>query len=313
MHSAVLALLLSLPAHAGVARAPAALGRLPLSAASAAAASLPLLPPYLSVADPADGARLAAVLQAAQASPTAVAVLAQVARAAEVRGRPVLVEVVDMKEAGTWNLDWGVLSLRRGAMDAPPRENVSTLIHELQHLLQTRPGIPSDLLETELEAFVVDFRVGRELGVRPSPGSHDARAQAAFKEGLEPFLGYLRAQYPENAQLHKTRSRAYEARLRAGLEDSTAELARLGAERADRERVLARMRALGHPETQLENYRQDSIAPVDAELSTMRRAIGWAKADLAIFADPASRARARAYARSVIRRARAFQRIFARD
>ncbi len=310
---AALLLLLASTAHAGVARAPAALGRLPLSAAATSVSAPPSLPPFLSVADPADGPRLAAVLQAAQASPTAVAVLARVARAAEARGRPVLVEVADMEEAGTWNLDWGILSLRRGDMNAAPRENVSTLIHELQHLLQTRPEIPSDLLETELEAFVVDFRVGRELGVRPAPGSHDARAQAAFREGLEPFLGYLRAQYPENAQLHKTRARAYEARLRAGLEASVSELERLSVERADRERVLDRMRALGHSRAEVEHYRQDAVAPIDADISAMRRAIGWAKADLAILADPAARARARAYARSVIRRARAFQKIFARD
>lgn len=312
MLAAALALFLSLPLQAGVVRAPVELGRLPLSAASSAASPIPSLPSYLSVADPADGARLAAVLQAAQTSPTAVAVLAQVARAAEIRGRPVVVEVVKMKESGTYNLDWGVLSLRRRDLNAAPRENVSTLIHELQHLLQTQRDLPSDLLETELEAYVVDFRVSRELNEMPRRGSYDARAQTAFKEGLEPFLGFLRKQYPEDAQLHKTRTRDYEDRLRRGLETSRQRLERLQSERDARMLVLEQMRGFGHADAELENYRQDAVAPLDAAIQTMNRAIDWARKDLAVLASPETRAQARAYARSVIRRARAFQKIFSR-
>jgi GNAT superfamily N-acetyltransferase len=310
---AAIALLLTTAVHAGVVGAPVELGRLPFSAASSAASPMPVLPPYLSVANPADGALLAGIIQAAQASPTAVAVLAQVAQAAEVRGRPVVVEVLKMKESGTYNLDWGILSLRRRDMKDSPRANVSTLIHELQHLLQTqRQEIPSDLLETELEAYVVDFRVSRELNDKPKTGSYDARAQAAFKDGLEPFMGFLRKQYPEDAQLHKTKARDYENRLRDGLAESTAKLEGLEIERAERLRVLEQMRGLGHGESELTNYRQDAIAPLDAAIQTMNRAIEWARKDIAILASPETRAQARAYARSVIRRARAFQKIFSR-
>lgn len=304
---AALLLLLTTSAHAGVVRT---VHRSAFS--SSVVAPVSILPSYLSVADPADAARLSAVLQAAQASPTAVAVLAQVAQAAEARGRPVVVEVVKMKESGTYNLDWGVLSLRRRDLKDAPRANVATLIHELQHLLQARQSVPSDLLETELEAYVVDFRVARELGDKPKRGSYDARAQEAFKEGLEPFLGYLRKQYPEDAQLHKTKTRDYEQRLRRGLEASTNKLERLNGERTARMRVLEQMRGLGHAETELNNYRQDAVAPIDAAIATMNRAIDWARKDLALLANPETRAKARAYARSVIRRARAFQKIFSR-
>lgn len=309
---APLLLLLAGFAHAGVVRAPVELGRLPMTAGVSFAAPMPALPPFLSVANPADAVLLSAVLREAQASPTAVAVLAQVAQAARERGRPVVVEVVKMKEAGTFNLDWGVLSLRRRDMRSGPRANVSTLIHELQHLLQTRYELPSDLLETELESYVVDFRVSREMGDTPRPGSYDARSQAAFKKGLEPFLAFLRKEYPEDAQLHKTRSKDYEARLRKGLETSTAKLERLKGEREERLRVLEQMKGLGHTESELSNYRQDAIGPLDAAISTMERAVSWAVRDIAILASPERRAAARAYARSVIRRARAFQKIFAR-
>jgi hypothetical protein len=309
---AALLLLLTPVVHAGVVRAPVELAGLPFSAAPPLAPPMPSLPPYLSVANPADGLLIAGILHAAQASPAAVAVLAQVAQAAEVRGRPVVIEVVDMKESGTYNLDWGILSLRRRDLDDAPRANVSTLIHELQHLLQPR-DLPSDLLETELEAYVVDFRVSREMNDKPKRGSYDARAQSAFRKGLEPFMGFLRKEYPEDSQLHKTRTRAYEARLRVELAESSTKLADLEIERGERLRVLEQMRGLGHPESELDNYRQDAIAPVDAAIATLQRALDWARKDVAVLASPESRAKARAYARSVVRRARAFQKIFARD
>lgn len=305
-------LALSVAASAGVVR-PAALARPGISAASAPTPVLSL-PSYLSVANPADAASLAAVVQAAHASPTALKVLAQAAHAAELRGRPVVVEFVKMPEAGTYNLDWGVLSLRRADMRDEPRANVSTVIHELQHMLQAaRRTLPSDLLETELEAYVVDFKVGRELGENPVPGSYDARAHDAFKAGLEPFMAFLRAEYPEDAQLHKTRSRAYYERLQKGLDASEAELKRLSQEKAERLAVHRQMNDLGHSAAELRNYAVDSIGPVDAAISTMERAIAWAKQDLAVMGTIETRAAARRYARNAIRRARRFQKIFARD
>jgi len=309
---ASLLLALSLPASAGVVRS-AALAQTSFSAASSPVPVLSL-PSYLSVANPADAASLAAVIQAAQASPTALKVLAQVAQAAELRGRPVVVELVKMPEAGTFNLDWGVLSLRRADLREDPRANVSTLIHELQHMLQVaKRTLPSDLLETELEAYVVDFKVGHELGENPVPDSPDARAHDAFKAGLEPFMAYLRKEYPEDAQMHKTRSRAYAERLQRGLDASEAELKRLSQEKAERLAVQRQMNELGHSADELRNYAVDSIAPIDAAMSTMERAIAWAKQDLAVMGTIETRASARRYARNVIRRARRFQKIFSRD
>ncbi len=310
--AALLALLMSLPAYAGVARVPLEIVQRPFPAASSISASTPALPPYLSVANPADSARIAGILRAASASPTAVAVLARVAQAAEARGRPVIIEAAGMRESGTYNLDWGILSLRRRSLNAEPRTNVATLIHEFQHLLQTDRNIPSDLLEAELEAYVVDFRVSRELKDRPRRGSYDARAQAKFKEGLEPFMGFLRKQYPEDSPLHRTRSRDYENRLRAGLERSHSTLKRLQSERRSRRRVLEQMREVGHLNSELAAYRQDVVAPLDAAIMVMNRVIEWGKKDIAMLANPKTRAKARAYARSVIRRARAFQKVFSR-
>lgn len=314
MFAVSLACLLSLTAHAGVVRAPAGLGGMPLlSAPSYSAAPMPLLPSYLSVANPADARAIAGMLHEAKASPTAAAVLAQVAKAVEARGgRPVVIEVADIVEGGTWNIDWNVLSLDRRDISELPRANVSTLIHELQHMLQGKHDIPSDLLEAELEAYMVDFRVTRELGEEPK-SVYDKRAHKAFKRGLEPFMAYLRKEYPEDAQLHKTRSRAYEARLRAGLEEETATRRRLIDDRIERTRVLDQMRELGHSEPEIRSYREDMVAPLDNAIAVADRAIEWARKDLEIFTNPETLAKARKYARSVIRRARAYQKIFARD
>ena len=298
---AALLLLLTPIIHAGVVRAPITIGGLQISGASATPAPMPS---YLSVANPADAVQLAGILHAAQAAPTAVAVLASVARAAEVRGRPFVIEVVKMKESGTYNLDWGILSLRRGDLKDGPRANVATLIHELQHLLQTQHELPSNLLETELESYVVDFRVSREMNEKPKRGSYDERAQAAFKNGLEPFMDYLRKEYPEDAQLHKTRSRDYEAHLRRGLTASTAKLERLEKERTANVLVLEQMKNLGSSRDELKNYHQDTIAPLDAKISTTSRVVKWALKDIALLTSPELRTKARAYARSVIRRAR---------
>ena len=311
MHLSVLAFALAFPAHAGVVRAPVEIGRPGISAPLGS--PMPTLPSYLSVANPEDRIVLAEIVHAAQASPTAVAVLAQVARTAEASGRPVVIEVLNMKESGTYNLDWGILSLRRQDMKNGPHTNVSTLIHELQHLLQTQRALPSDLLETELESYLLDFRVGREMGDTPRRGSYDERAQAAFKRGFEPFMEFLAKEYPEDSPMWKTRSRAYAARLRKGLSASEAKLDSLAKSRVERLRVLEQMRGLGHLEPELRNYRQDSIGPLDAMIETMTRAVEWARKDLAILADPVTRDQARAYARSVVRRARAYQKIFARD
>ncbi len=307
MKGLLLAAVLAAPASAGVARAP--VGLVPAVNVAAVAP----LPSWLSVPVASDRVFIAQVLDAAKASPTAMAVLAKMEKAAVVRGRPLVVEIVKMTEAGTYNYDWGVLSLRRSDVEHGPRSNVQTLIHEMTHRLQADMPLPSDLLETELDSYITDFKIGRELGEKPSRGTWDWKAQRAYKRGLEPFLDYLQKQYPENAPLRGTRSKDYAARLRRELDASREELAAVRKERAERARVLEEMRRLGHPERETRAYAEDSVAPVDAVIATMERAIAWAEHDLGVFASPEKLAFARRYARAAVRRARAFQKIFARD
>jgi hypothetical protein len=311
---AALTLILAVGANAGVVRAPivlgvpATLGAPPVSLTG----SGPVLPAYLSVANPADALKLSAVLQAAQASPTAMKVLAKVEAFAAERGRPIVIEVQKMKGGGAYSLDSGVLSLRRRDIDKDtPRANVSLIIHELQHVLQTARELPSDLLETEVESYMVDFRIQRELGDTPRPNSTDAKLQAKFKQGFEPFIEYLAKKYPEDSPFYKTKSRDYRERLEKGLEKSKKELAGLQAERAERLRVLKQLKTLDHPKREILAYRQDEIAPLDAKIAEAKRAVDWAIQDIALMLNPEKLAQARAYARSVIRRMKAYQPVFA--
>lgn len=313
---AALLLLLTATVHAGVVRAPvllgvpATLGAPPVSLTAGPS----VLPSYLSVANPADALKLSAVLQAAQASPTAMKVLAQVEQFVAERGHPVVVEVQRMKGGGAYSLDSGVLSLRRRDIDKDtPRANVALIIHELQHVLQTRHDLPSDLLETEVESYMVDFRIVRELGDVARPGSTDAKLQAKFKEGFAPFMDYLGKRYSEDSPLYKTKSLDYTHRLMRGLDKATAKLGQVEEERAERLRVLKQMGRLGHPQHELSAYKQDEIAPLDAKIGELWREIRWAQSDIVLMLNPERVAKARAYSRSVIRRMRAFQKIFARN
>ena len=206
-----------------------------------------------------------------------------------------------------------MLSLSLHDINDNPQANVSTLMHELVHFMQRDLPLPSDLLETELEAYIVDFRVSHELGVKAPSDSFNASAQKELKKGFEPFMELLSAQYGEDALLWKTRSRAYEARLRSVLQRSSSKLKSLQTKRADKNRVLEQMRNMGQSESELDAYRDDALLPLDAAVKKLERALEWARKDLAILADPETRRQARAYARSVIRRARAFQKVFARD
>ena len=91
---AALALLLAPPALAVAVRAPTAPALLPSSVvAPISSAPDASLPSFLSVADPGGRIMLADIIRAAQASPTARRILNQAALTAQMRGRPLAVEI----------------------------------------------------------------------------------------------------------------------------------------------------------------------------------------------------------------------------
>lgn len=282
-------------------------------AVPAAPVAVPSLPSYLSVANPADRAWVAQIIQAAQASPTARKELLKVEQAVIARGRPVIVEVVKQPEAGAYNFDWDALSLRRKDQKYGAKASVSTLIHELRHFMQKDLPVPSDLLETEIESYVIDFKVMKELRDKPRRGSYDERAHNAFKKGVPEFVKFLEKEYPEDQAFYNRRTSQYRRETAKNLEEAKAERRALESQKRERLAVIEQMRSVGHPKTLIDQYREDTVDPLDAKLVDVRRAISWATKDLAMLASPDTRAAARRYARNVIRRARRFQKVFARS
>jgi|CXWL01.1.fsa_nt_gi hypothetical protein len=307
--------LLAIPAPCGVVRAPTAPAALPASIVpTASAATASTLPSYLSVADPASRLQVAGILSAAQGSPTAHAVLKRVAQTAQAHGRPVVVEVSKSKnDLGAYSYDSAVLTLNLQDVGGNPNANVATLVHELVHYMQRDIKLPSDLLETEVESYITDFRVSQELGYKPPADDFNAALQKSMKRGFKPFMRTLHKQYPDNAFLWGTPTRDYQARLQSIIQESRPKLAEAVADRAAKKLVIDQMREIGQPQSEIKAYRQDNVPKIDARIVKYRRLIQWARKDLAILSDSKALRTARAYARSVVRRAREFQKEFTRN
>ncbi len=233
---------------------------------------------------------------------------------AQERGRPVVVEVSKSRnDLGAYSFDTGVLTVNLQDINGNPNANVATLSHELVHYMQENMRLPSDLLETEVEAYITDFQVSKELGYKPPHREFNAAVQRNIKKGFGPFMRMLRKQYPEDASLWNTTTHDYKARLHFIIKDSRTKLATERDERAKKKGTIEDMRDAGYLKSQIRAYRQDNMPKIDARIIKFRRLIEWARKDLAVLSDPATLGPARAYARSVIRRAREFQKKFARD
>ena len=238
--------------------------------------------------------------------------LSRVELMAQTRGRPVVVEVSKSRsDLGAYSFDTGVLTVN--LVNGNPNANVATLGHELVHYLQQNMRLPSDLLETEVEAYITDFQISRELGYKQPRGEFNSAAQRNIKKGFGTFMRMLRKQYPEDASLWNTTTRDYKDRLHSIIKDSRAKLAAERDDLAKRKGTIEQMREAGYLKSEIKAYRQDNLPKIDARIVKFRRLIQWARKDLVVLSDPATLREARAYARSVVRRAREFQKKFAHN
>ncbi len=173
----------------------------------------PALPPSIVAADPARAPWLAAVVARAQDSPAARRVLRDVAAHALRTGRPAVVAIGRTELGGELDVRSGLVTLGASHLKEPLGSGATTLMHELRHWVQLRSGLPMDPLELELDAYLVDFRVARDLGDHVPPRSYDGRARAAFVRGLGPFLRFLARHYPEDPVLRGSSLKAFERGL----------------------------------------------------------------------------------------------------
>lgn len=237
-----------------------------------------------------------AVVGEAQASPTALGVLTSLPK-------PVPVVIGPEKTGGYYDFDTGVLGLGSNHLLEGPRRTVPTLAHESTHVLQkARAVLPSDSFEMEIEAYIVDFKTHRELGLKPPRGSYDDRAQKAFKKGYDQFIRFLGDEYPDNI-----RYADYERHLE-GEEAGLLEMrAQLHAHLAERRAVLKTLRG-----REAKNFRAQYMLPLEKALQENKALLRWVRSDGKIMTDPIRRKAYRDEARRIRRRARAEQKKWAR-
>lgn len=150
--------------------------------------------------------RVHAILGAAQASPTAMAVLD---RAALLRKeRPIAVSFKDTgRDLGYFDYNRGDLVMsRRYFGKGDPRRAVPTLVHEILHVAQHEARTPAEALERELEAHALTIRILDELGLKDDNPFTEA-ARAYLTASPAEFRDWMRLQHHLKYE-HRPRARA---------------------------------------------------------------------------------------------------------
>jgi hypothetical protein len=224
------------------------------------------------------------------------------------RGRPILLDVKAIGNNGEFRYDSDLLVMDSKHLKKDPLQSAAILAHELQHVLQRALALPTDALELEIESYTVESRVWSELGVEPEAGSFARQARSRISKDLPAFVEWLKLQYKENIPLYGSSLDAYVARLEKKLAAAKKSEAKTRRKRAAVERTLESMRKNGMDEAAIEAHRREDLEPLDRSLRDGAVTQGWLERDLRMLAEPEGRARFRAYAQGVIRRARALSR-----
>jgi len=279
----------------------------PEEADAIAPAAAPTLPSYLDAPDPEHAAWIASVVAEASRSKTGGAVLARVRRMAEKRGRPVIVLVAPIGNAGEYAFDHEIVTIDSSFMAGPPLEAAPVFVHELAHVLQLAHKLPADAFEMEVEAYLAQFRVADELGYKPKRGTFHWSAYRRFKNDPDRFMAWLLKEYDGNLAVTGGGSvEDYTAALELRRAVSTSKLDRLEKRADSKRRVIARMEKTGQPAKLIEQYRLDELAPLEEKLRVARRDLGWLERDLSLLRTPESRDRYVRYAGRVIKKLRAY-------
>ena len=235
-------------------------------------------------------------------------VLRDIDRMAAVRGVPVMLDVKPIGNNGEFRYDSDLLVMDSGHLKRDPFQSAPILAHELQHVLQRALELPADALELEIESYTVESRVWSELGVEPEAGSFARMARARILKDAPGFVKWLGEQYKTNIALYGSTMDEYVARLQKNLETARRSEAKTQRKIKAVERVLASMRANGMSEDAIAAHRRDDLEPLERSLRDGAVNRGWIERDLVRLSEPVIRERFRAYARGVIRRARALSR-----
>ena len=232
-------------------------------------------------------------------------VLRDIDHLAAVRGVPVMLDVKAIGNNGEFRYDSDLLVMDSGHLKRDPLQSAPILAHELQHVLQRAMELPADALELEIESYTVESRVWSELGIEPEAGSFARMARTRLLKDTPAFVKWLGEQYKNNVALYGSTTDEYVSALTKKLVAAMCAEAKTMRKIEAVERVMASMRANGMSEDAIAAHRREDLEPLERSLRDGAVNRGWIERDLLRLSEPAIRERFRAYARGVIRRARA--------
>jgi hypothetical protein len=136
-------------------------------------------------------------------------------------GRVLRVEVKDLgRNYGEWDYLNDRLRLDRKLFE-PGREAdlAGTLAHELKHVAQHALGLPSNALELEIEAHLLDLAIMDELGLKTRPNTFSRQLADALKKSPDAFVALIQAAVPGSPYLGEQSFADIEDQLEQDLDD----------------------------------------------------------------------------------------------
>ncbi|MBI4346009.1 MAG: hypothetical protein HY553_04100 [Elusimicrobia bacterium] len=256
---------------------------------------------YLRSTLPEDQPWLDAVAMEMRRSRSARHVLRRVERLAAAQGRPIPVEIAPIRPlAGEFSMDTEVVRLKASLQRREPAVAASVLAHELLHVLQKAEGLPSDLFEMELEAYMLDFRVAIELGGEYGGSKWDDDVERHFRKGVGPLMDFLLGGlYKDDLSVLRLGIDGVRRRLEERKVDTRKRMARLSLRLAKRRMTAEALRRMGHPESRVAQYELEEVSKLERKLADEKTVLAWQERDQALLEDPAQRARVERFARRV--------------
>ncbi|TPW19320.1 MAG: hypothetical protein FD126_2806, partial [Elusimicrobia bacterium] len=273
-----------------------------VSAVRAEPEDVPKLYSWFRIADPAHAAALAAILEAAEGSPTGRATLTKLKGMLRSRKRPLVFEFTRQSASHAY-VDWNTEIVRLGTsmLKEDPVHAAPVLIHELTHVIQKSRRLPYHAFELELEAFLVTLKSARELGVKYRRGDFMRSTQLKFAGDLDAFIDWLHAGHDqkENFRLLSGSRDEFLAKLEARLEGAARSVASAARRVARRQATLAQMKDAAYLPAALKTYRLQELEPARERLRSAQADYDTVERDLKLLRSPNGYLRYRRFADDV--------------
>lgn len=192
------------------------------SSLSAADADAGTAAPFLVLRDRERAAALDRAVELARTTAAGRRALDAAEKALAAAGRTLPVQVKDLGR------NWGEYDYLNDRLRLHARlfekgheaELAGTLAHELTHVAQHAAGLPSNALELEIEAHLLDLELMEELGLQPRPHTFAAQISDALKKSPKAFLEVLQMAVPGSPFLGESTPAAIIEQLEEDLESA---------------------------------------------------------------------------------------------